>query len=192
MRLKQQIGITASYLWSNETFRGDYFGGIHRGTLEMWSDGYEKFQPGFYIANGRFIARNLEQPVLGDGVNFSSWATLKPFQRFVIEPEYAYSELKYPESDTFIFSGYILRGRFSYQFTRELFARVVLEYDNFGDTFAFDPLLTYKVNPFTVFYAGSTHDYTHDYTGLDPVMGNGDMKQTQRQYFAKFQYLFRI
>ena len=66
------------------------------------------------------------------------------------------------------------------------------EYDNFSETFAFDPLLTYKVNPFTVFYAGSTHDYTHDYTGLDPIMGNGDMKQTQRQYFAKFQYLFRI
>jgi len=188
MRLKKQIGVRASYLFSNEQFQGDYFGGIRRGTVEMWCDGSERVQPGFYVASGRFIARRENPPVLGDGVNVSGWATLKPFQRFVIEPEYAYSQLRYPDSGPFIFTGYILRSRFSYQFTRELFARLVLQYDNFDDAFAIDPLLTYKINPFTAFYAGSTHDFTR----LDPASGSTDMKQTQRQYFAKLQYLFRI
>ncbi len=187
MRFKKQIGLTTSYLFSNEQFRGDYFGGIRRGTLEMWCDGFERVQPGFYVASGRFIARRANPPVLGDGVNVSGWATVKPFQRFVIEPEYAYSQLKHPDGRLF-FSGYILRSRFSYQFTRELFARVVLQYDNFDDAFAVDPLLTYKLNPFTVFYAGSTHDFTP----LDPASGSTAMKQNERQYFAKLQYLFRI
>jgi hypothetical protein len=39
-----------------------------------------------------------------------------------------------------------------------------------------------------VFYAGSTHDFSR----LDPMTGSADLKQTQRQYFAKLQYLFRI
>jgi len=188
MRFKKQIGFSSSYLFSNERFRSGYFGGIRRGNFEMWVDGYERVQPGFFVSRGRFIARNLAQPVLGDGVNVSSWATVKPLQRFVIEPEYAYSQLRHPDGGPFIFSGYILRSRFNYQFTREMFARVILQYNNFNDTFEIDPLLTYKVNPFTVFYAGSTHDF-HE---LSSGAGSYDLKQTKRQYFAKLQYLFRI
>ena len=72
----------------------------------------------------------------------------------------------------------------NYQFTRRLFLRVVTQYNNFNDRYEIDPLLTYKVNPFTAVYVGSTHDIV-DY------QGSTGFYQTARQFFFKFQYLVR-
>lgn len=47
-----------------------------------------------------------------------------------------------------------------------------------------EPLLTYKVNPFTLFFIGSSLAY-QDYE--EPY----GMRQSQRQFFTKFLYLFR-
>jgi len=50
---------------------------------------------------------------------------------------------------------------------------------------SFEPLFTYKVNPFTVFYLGSSHGY-------DWEMGSAKNAHSQdRLFFMKLQYLFR-
>jgi len=48
------------------------------------------------------------------------------------------------------------------------------------------PLLSYKLNPFTIFYAGSTYDGRD----FDDSRRNNFI-QTQRQFFVKLQYLIR-
>ena len=48
-----------------------------------------------------------------------------------------------------------------------------------------EPLLSYKLNPFTIFYIGSTHDYWD-------VNQEGKLYRSSQRFFAKFQYLFRI
>jgi len=52
--------------------------------------------------------------------------------------------------------------------------------------FNVEPLLSYKLNAFTIFYIGSMHEYRD----LDP--NRNDLTQTSRQFFMKFQYLVRI
>lgn len=46
-----------------------------------------------------------------------------------------------------------------------------------------EPLLVYRLNPFSIFYVGSTY-------GSRQFDGYG-LVGTDRQHFAKFQYLFR-
>ncbi|MCI0694308.1 hypothetical protein L0337_20155 [candidate division KSB1 bacterium] len=127
----------------------------------------------------------MADPVLGRGADFQAWATIKPMQRLIIQPEYSYSKLNYPDGRN-IFRGYILRTRVNYQFTRELFLRLITQYNDFSRGFNVEPLLSYKLNAFTIFYIGSTHQYLD----LDP--NRNDLTQTSRQFFMKFQYLVRI
>ena len=185
MKFKKQTGLQFGYLWSNERFRQQDFNGIHRWDLNLWSDYLDWFKPGVEFVAGRSIARTIDVPVLGDSRNVSLWATLKPINRLVVRPSWDYARLRYHDTADDIFNGSIVRAHVAYQFTREMFLRVVVQYDSFDARLDVDPLFTYRVNPFTVFYVGSTLDY-HDLDGVP------DMTQTQRQFFMKFQYLLRV
>ena len=118
-----------------------------------------------------------------------------------------------PGTPKSIYSVSIFRSRFNYQFNREWFLRLVVEYGDNNDTqdpnyLAVEPLLTYRINPFTLFYVGASWGGRHfdsDYefereTALedgrielhrdrleDPVW-----RLQRAQLFAKFQYLFRL
>jgi hypothetical protein len=71
-----------------------------------------------------------------------------------------------------------------YQFTTELFLRIIGQYDQFNKVIDIYPLFSYKLNPFRIFYAGST------YSGSDFGDPFG-VNETVRQYFVKLQYLIR-
>ncbi len=139
---------------------------------------------GFEMATGRTIARRLETPVLGRGATYALWGEVKPVNRLVIAPEVRWSKLDYPDGRD-VFEGYIARTRVNYQFTRELFMRLVLQYDHFDQAYDVEPLLSYVINPFTVFYLGSTHAYSE-------FNDDSEMTETARQFFLKLQYLFRV
>ena len=52
-------------------------------------------------------------------------------------------------------------------------------------TLSIEPLMTYRLNAFSMFFVGSTHAYQ------DAPHPNSRLTQSRRQFFAKFQYLFR-
>lgn len=172
-------------LWSREQFRGVVFNDIQR--IESW--GQSRFSDpvtfGYFVRHGRFIARNLATPVLGRGNTLELWSTIKPIQRLVIEPHLIYAELHHPDDGSTIFEGHIFRTRGQYQFSRELFLRLIVQYDSFDQALEVDPLVSYKINPFTVAYLGSTHDY-------QDIDGPDGFSPTSRQLFMKLQYLFRM
>ena len=144
----------------------------------------EPLSLGGQIMRIKYIARRLETPVLGHGWELNAFCTLKLFQRLIVRPEYNYEELKNPATDEKIYAGYILRTQLNYQFTREWFLRLIVQYDNFDRVMGIEPLLSYKLNPFTIFYLGSTHSYQN-------LRETRDMIQNSRQFFFKFQYLLR-
>lgn len=184
LMLKGQTHVGMSYSLNRERFRALEFDGIGRWSLNVSSRFSDPVSLGFNMSRGRSIARNLSTPVLGDGTNVSIWATVKPIQRLVIEPSYSYAELIHPEDGSEIFTGYVARTRVSYQFTRELFLRTVMQYNDFSGAMDVEPLLMYRLNPYSIVYVGSTHDFSEfdDPTGF---------VQTDRQFFLKLQYLFR-
>jgi hypothetical protein len=181
---KGQTEVWISYFYSRENYQGIEFGRMDRLELNVDSEFSDPLKLGFYMAVGPRIARNEDPPVMGDGFDFEASMDIKPIDQLLLEPEYQFSRLTRQDDGSEIFRGYILRTRLNYQFTRELFLRLVVQYDDFDKDLTVEPLVSYKLNPFTIFYLGSLYDY-HDYKSPH------DLKQTSRQFFLKFQYLFR-
>lgn len=208
LQFKGQTEIDLTYLQSRERFGGFLFQGISIGTIYWetqpvsWLSFGGRFNYGKTIYRRRYreLPGGIVRPELGIGHDIRFFAELKVGERLRIEPVFDYSELNYrdgylennPGVEREIFSGYIFRTRLNYQFSRPLFVRLIVEYDDFEKDIAIEPLLTYKINPFTVFYIGMASSYQHfdreDFTSLD----DDKWKLQQRQFFAKLQYLIRI
>ena len=183
--LKAQTSVNFSHIYTQEIFRGVDLPEMNRFELNIYSNFSEPVQAGFNYYTGGFIARNEDPPVVGDGLNFAAWVDIKVTSRLKLEQVYRFSTLKRQDNDVELFRGYIFRSRINYQFNREMFLRLILQYNDFNNNFDIDPLLNYKLNPFTIFYIGSTVDYRD-------IDDSNNMTLTSRQFFAKFQYLFRM
>jgi hypothetical protein len=65
----------------------------------------------------------------------------------------------------------------------------VVQYDDFDKAWAVDPLVTYRLSPFSLFYIGSTYNYEHISDEHSDVERR---RLTSRQFFMKLQYLFQL
>ena len=184
--MKAQTSVWLSYMWNPERFAGTDFSGIQRFMLNVNSNFSDPVRLGFFASKGRRIRRSFSDPSLGESTTLEVWATIKPSQRFVIQPNFTYSKLDSIDGGPNFFDGFILRTRLNYQFTREFFLRVVVQYNDFSKGIEFDPLLTYRLNAFTAFFIGSTLDYQSDFENVSGY------KLSSRQYFLKFQYLYQL
>jgi hypothetical protein len=126
---------------------------------------------------------------LGRQFSYSTWFDLKPIDRLLLHVSLAYAEATGIDSEALLYSGYITRARLNLQLTRELSTRIVVQYDDFNQKWEADPLISYQLNPFSVFYLGATHD-------IESITGSGGSgkkwRQSDRQYFLKLQYLFQV
>jgi hypothetical protein len=190
---KRQTSATVGYDFYTERFRGVYFDDIQLAYAELRTTFSDALHCGFWLGLGDRIARTESPPALGEGTHIDAWATLKPAQRLVIEPIFMYSQLSRKDTDAEVFEGYILRTRINYQFNRELFLRLVVQYDDFTGDFAVEPLVTYQINPLSVFYIGGGTNY-FDYSRFDtePGIAKQGFEPTEWHLFFKLQYLFRL
>ena len=189
LKLKGQINTEIAYFFNNEYFSRKHFDSINRFEMYFDSQFSEIASIGFRIRYGNYIDR--ENLVKGHGIQFfESWATIKPLSNFIIQPSFNYAELIRNDTDKYSFAGSIWRVRFNYQFTREFFLRFITEYNGFSKRIAVEPLLSYKINPFTIFYVGMSQRNQNYYD--DSAFEAYNWKTTSRQYFMKFQYLFTL
>jgi hypothetical protein len=172
------------YNYSFERFRDIEFHNQWNWFFFVRSGFSEAFRPGFWVSHGDRIARFTDPPLPGIGTNAQVWFDLKPFTRWVIEPSVEYAELHDAATNEQFFSGYIVRLRTVFQFTRRLFVRLIVQYDDFSQAASIEPLVTYRINAFSVFYIGSTQALLY-------YEGPRSFQPSARQYFLKFQYLFR-
>jgi hypothetical protein len=202
LRFKGQYTFHVGGYWSRERYRQidfdrqqslDFFVTGEGSDLFRWGIGYER--------DWNFIARNLAMPTEGHGVNFSASAAIFPIERLVVRPLFLYNYLDRSDNEQPIFRAALFRASVNYQFTRELFLRLIVQYakedtydqndPNIVDRYkslSFEPLLTYRVNPFTLFYVGSTHGF-EDFNFNEPWRSRGSLTPTSRQFFIKLQYL---
>ncbi|MFH2048531.1 MAG: carbohydrate binding family 9 domain-containing protein, partial [bacterium] len=186
MQLTGQTNIDISFVISREMLHTVWFDDIRVFYLDLSNSAMDYFRFGTSLSYGNSIARTVEPlPVMGRQTNAELWFTFKPLKQFVITPEYSYYKLLNRDTREKIYEGYIIRTKLNYQFTRELFFRLIVQYNDFGNDLSFEPLLTYKINPFTIFYVGSSHGYDWD------MEKARNAHETGRQFFLKFQYLFR-
>jgi len=143
---------------------------------------------GWYI--GYDYGRSFSRSYMIKGNETEAFVSLnvKPIDRLSINTNLNFYRLTDLESGDRIFNGYISRTRFQIQAKKELSFRLVVQYNDFYESWDIDPLMTYRINPFTVFYIGSTYDYSNCCFD-DP--GKSDWRMTSRQFFMKLQYLFQ-
>ncbi len=187
-RLKwAQAEFHAQYLGSNELFGGIQFDGIYAWHFCMNSNPSNLFQYGMGLNYGHRIARR--HLVMGEERSFFAWLDLKPLDRLLLETYFEYIKSDAVEAGEELFAGFVTRGKLSLQVTRELSLRLILQYDDFAKVWEGDPLITFQINPFSIFYVGSTRDYAH-ITGEET--GPERWRLIDRTYFLKLQYLFQL
>ena len=136
---------------------------------------------------GQDIAYRLETPMLGmvNDIRFSSEISIN--ENFRIRPNINYSSIKKLDSDEYYFKGYISRLDIRYQFTNSLDLRLISEYNDFSEQFFFQPLISWRPNPDTIFYLGGNQNYIDQFTDYN----SPHYRVNKTQLFLKFQYLFK-
>lgn len=189
LNLKNQISIYSYFLLVNdEDYGGILHKNVHRGEIQFDALPNNFISYGATFEIGRYIARLETPPFVGFGFNGEIRLTLRPTDRLSFENTYDYSELARSYRGQKLFAGYIFRDRAVYQFSRGVFLRLITQYDSFNGTLEIDPLISFKLNPFTIFYLGSTHEITDFGSSPD----HSRYIQSNRQFFAKIQYLWRM
>ena len=117
------------------------------------------------------------------------WFELRPGDQVILANSFNRISSDHLDTSVRLFEDYINRTEIGYQASRELSFRLIMQYRNSSKTWEADPLLTYRINALSNFYIGSTRDYRD----LEPQPnGTEGWRLTDRQYFVKLQYLFRI
>lgn len=215
LEMKGQTEVDASYQASMERFAGIEFR-KHRLTLGAstawltWLETSAELELGpeinFFPAAGR-------DPFLADAMEVEASLTLKPRPQLRLDQTYLFTRLGTQDGldglpgGTMIVHNHILRSRASYQFSRRLSLRAILDYNGVlpdtrlidldtGKTFSADMLATYLINPWTAVYLGYTDGYGN--VELDPFAPGrlrptaSAFHSTGRQVFLKMSYLFRF
>jgi hypothetical protein len=130
---------------------------------------------------------------------------LKPHDRIRITQWINFTKANALDDDAELFNTYIYRNRIEYQISRPLSLRLVTEYNEDWKSWSIDPLLTYRINPFSVLYIGSSSyyrgnwptGYRQDYDPENEIwqttnVWGSNTELTSRQFFMKLQYLFQM
>jgi hypothetical protein len=137
------------------------------------------------VTYGKNIARFLDTPKVGRQLDVVLSARIKVIPGLTVEPNYAYEHINADDGSGTLESGAIYRAKLTYQFSRSLSARLIVQYDEFAKVLEVDPLLSLQLGPFTSVYLGSSHDYT----STDPNIIR--LQPSERHFFAKLQYLIQ-
>jgi len=183
-----QAGFWTEFTASRERYAGIAFDDIWVVVANVSATPIAAVETGGSASYGQRIAR--EPVAMGVESTVNWWANLRPTERLLIQPNILYTQSRKIHSDSLYFHGFIARTRLSYQFNRELSLRLVGEYDNFNRQWNIDPLITYRINPFSTFFLGSTYDYNR-FNECGPHENVTMTRLSRRQFFMKLQYLFQ-
>jgi len=186
-----QTFVETNLQYGTENLRGVDFDRIWSLTFNGSSNPNNRLGVEFYGRYGDQIARRENPPVLGKQTNLAGSIYFKPIDRIRIEPSIEFAHSRQKDTNEELFKGYITRTRVDYQMTRSLSLRFITEYSDFSNSWTVEPLLTYRINPFSLFYIGSTFDYA-EYENPDDPFAATSTRLASRQLFMKLQYLFLI
>jgi hypothetical protein len=204
---------------SGATFQTGYFKKATIAASYFWGDGVN-FEA--VPATSTAAATAYNQPFLARQDVASATVTVRPIKPLKIDNTYLFERLRttgnvyaavipaVPGAGHGIFNDHILRSKWNWQFTPQLSARIILQYNSLlagtpgvGSPYTYLPtqkqfnadfLITYLVHPGTAIYVG----YNSDLQNLNVEQGVGVFNTPKgyindsRQLFVKVSYLFRF
>jgi outer membrane receptor for ferrienterochelin and colicin len=147
-------------------------------------------------------------PQIGHEDQGNLTVTLHPVGRLRIDNTYLLEHIRERDAHLTAVTNHIIRSKWNWQFTRELSARVILQYTNVlsnpllsslprTKNFNADFLVTYLVHPGTAIYVGYNSNLQNLDRDLIPTptglltTPHGYINDS-RQFFVKASYLFRF
>ncbi len=132
-----------------------------------------------------------QDPGAGDLTYIESSVRYQPTTAFQIQLNYNRSRLTRHDTDRVAFDDNILSLRSTYQFTRNVFARMRLDYSNISTRVRPQFVFGWTPSPGTAVYAGYNDDM--NLNGFNPYTGRREpgFAGNGRSFFIKMSYLFR-
>jgi hypothetical protein len=125
-----------------------------------------------------------EDPYLGFKYSFGFNLTFKPITNLRLLYEYRNDTFYKTKGGELEYRVNVLTQRIGYQITRNLSLRLITDYNDYDKEIYNSILLSYQLNPGTVFYVGFDDNQAQDDSGIYRIEG--------RYFFVKFSYWWRI
>jgi hypothetical protein len=129
----------------------------------------------------------LDIPEKGSSNSFSLWTRLKVSNRFQVDGTYEKQKMMTLDKKEEYYSGYLTGIQMNYQYNWALSFRFLGQYNDFSQTFQFQPLVSYQPSPFTIFYIGFKSNQIADNLSISSIQKS---QINNSQLFLKLQYLF--
>jgi hypothetical protein len=185
-----QAGFNSQYTRTAESFGGVQYDNIWHLYQDASIQPSDLFQLSASATYGHKIARRYY--TMGKTLDISISAGVKPHPRLLLQQWLDYARATNLDTGAELYDGYIYRTRINYQISRPLTIRMIVEYNDFQKQLSVDPLVTFRLNPFSVFYFGSTCSYIETIEEGEPGVETTSNRLASRQFFAKLQYLFQL
>lgn len=147
------------------------------------------------IEAGDRILYDLENPLVGSGLSGQFITLLQPNDRLALELSYIYEKMDHPDTGLRLYDVHILRSKNTYQLSRSLFFRALIQYDSSQRRVLSDVLASFTLIPETVIHLGygSVHEKVD--WGEQPMQsswGSSSFYQTKQSLFFKASYRLRF
>ncbi len=130
-------------------------------------------------------------PGAGDLLFIESSVRYQPTSEWQVQLNYTRRKLTRDDTDRVAFDDNIVSLRSTYQFSRDFFARVRLDYSNVSTRLRPNVIFGWTPSPGTAIYAGYNDNL--NYNGFNPYTGLPEpgLRSNERSFFIKASYLFR-
>jgi hypothetical protein len=130
-------------------------------------------------------------PGPGDQLFIESTLRYQPTSAWQAQLNYTRTRLTRHDTGRVAFDDNVYSLRSTYQFTRDIFARMRLDYSNISTRFRPQLIFGWTPSPGTAFYAGYNDDF--NYNGFNPFsrLPENGFRSNGRSFFIKASYLFR-
>ena len=125
-----------------------------------------------------------DEPYLGYKYSYGLDLTLKPITNLRLLYEYRNDTFYKTKGGELEYRVNVLTQRIGFQITRHLSLRLITDYNDYDKEIFNSILLSYQLNPGTVFYVGFDDSQLQDERGIYRIEG--------RYFFVKFSYWWRI
>lgn len=132
-----------------------------------------------------------QDPGAGNQLTIESTIRYQPTSAFRTQLNYTKRRMVRSDTGLVAFDENIFSSRSTYQFTRDIFARLRLDYATINSRFRPQFVLGWTPNPGTALYIGYNDDV--NYNGYNPYTGRFEpgLSGNGRSFFIKASYLFR-
>ena len=135
-----------------------------------------------WIGDG--IMYDPKNPYLGWSTRVKSWVNFKPFTQLQFRIDYNKNTFWEKRGGELVYDYNILRLMATYQITKEISARAIMDYNHYNKKIYGSFLLSYVLRPGTVVFLGYDDNLQKEEFG--------SYERTNRSFFVKFSYWWRI